>query len=54
MGADEDKARGTADNVKGKAQEAWGNITGDEEKQAEGKGNQAKGNVKDAVDNVTH
>ena len=33
----EDKAKATAKNIEGKAQEALGNVTGDPEDQAKGK-----------------
>lgn len=52
MSASDTKAHGTGDDVKGKAQETWGKITGDENDQAEGKATQAKGHVKQAVGNV--
>jgi uncharacterized protein YjbJ (UPF0337 family) len=45
----QDKTSGTADQIKGKAQEAWGDITGDEDTQAQGQANQAKGNVEKGV-----
>ena len=46
------KTDGKTDELKGKAQEAWGDVTGDEDKQAEGKANQAKGHTKQAVGQV--
>lgn len=57
----EDRAKATAKNVEGKAQEAWGNVTGDPEDQAAGKakqgeaevrhtGEDAKDKIKDAID----
>lgn len=57
----EDRAKATAKNVEGKAQEALGNVTGDTEDQAKGKAKQAqaeashakedvKDGVKDAID----
>jgi uncharacterized protein YjbJ (UPF0337 family) len=59
MSDNKDQAQGTVSDVKGKAQEAWGNVTGNEQDQAEGKGKQVKGdlqkglgNVKDAVDDA--
>ncbi|GAB4199295.1 MAG: hypothetical protein Fur006_49830 [Coleofasciculaceae cyanobacterium] len=52
----EDRAKATAKNLEGKAQEALGNVTGDPEDRAEGKAKQteaearhAKEDVKDAV-----
>lgn len=54
------KTQGKADELKGKAQETWGNITGDDEEKAKGKGTQVKGHaeqaagqVKDALDDAT-
>lgn len=55
MGLD-DKAKAAAKNIEGKAQEAWGNVTGDPADQAEGKAKQAESEVRntveDAKDNV--
>lgn len=51
MGLD-DKAKATAKNVEGKAQEAWGNVTGDPEDKAEGKGKQAEAEVRHGVEDV--
>ena len=54
-----DRAEGMTDEVKGKAKEGWGKVTGDEETEAEGQLDQAKGkakqglaDAKDAVDDV--
>ncbi|MEC3976169.1 CsbD family protein [Amycolatopsis sp. H20-H5] len=47
-----DKISNKAEDLGGKAKEATGNVTGDEQLQAEGKGDQAKAGVKDAVENV--
>jgi uncharacterized protein YjbJ (UPF0337 family) len=47
-----DKISNKAEDLGGKAKEATGNATGDEQLQAEGKGDQAKAGVKDAVENV--
>ena len=41
-------AEGKADNLKGKAKDAFGGATGDTSTQLEGKVDQAKGKVKDA------
>lgn len=49
MGAEAPK---NTDDVKGRAKEAAGNLTGDEELQQEGKVDRAVGRVKDAVDSV--
>ena len=47
MAAD-DKVQNKADELKGKAKEALGKGTGNEQWEAEGKADQAKGNVKQA------
>ncbi|MEV0068880.1 MULTISPECIES: CsbD family protein [unclassified Amycolatopsis] len=54
-----DKMQNKADELKGRAKEALGNATGNEQWQAEGKADQAKGalkqageKVKDAVDGL--
>ena len=52
MAGEDNKASGTADDLKGKAKEALGSVTGDRETQTEGQGDQVKGNVKKAVGNV--
>lgn len=41
---------GAMDRMKGKAKEAVGKVTDDEEREREGKLDQAKGNAKDALD----
>lgn len=48
----EDKAKATAKNLEGKAQEAIGNITGDPEDKAEGKAKQAEAEVRQGVENI--
>lgn len=48
----EDKAKATAKNIEGKAQEALGNITGDTEEQAKGKAKQAEASGRHAVENT--
>lgn len=48
----EDKAKATAKNVEGKAQEAMGNITGDPGDRAEGKAKQTEAETRHAVENV--
>ncbi|MCF4967794.1 CsbD family protein [Nostoc sp. CMAA1605] len=48
----EDKAKATAKNIEGKAQEALGNVTGDPQDQAEGKAKQAESKVRHTVENV--
>ncbi|QAB17839.1 CsbD family protein [Leucobacter muris] len=44
-----DKLSAGMDKAKGKAKEALGNVTGDDEKVAEGKADQAKGDIKNAA-----
>ncbi|GAA1441853.1 CsbD family protein [Leifsonia poae] len=51
MGAS-DKIENAAEDVKGKAKEAVGHATGNDEKVAEGKADQAKSDVKQAGENV--
>lgn len=41
------------DDLKGRAKEAAGNLTGDEDLEREGKVDKAVGGVKDAVDSVS-
>jgi uncharacterized protein YjbJ (UPF0337 family) len=48
----EDRAKATAKNVEGKAQEAMGNVTGDPEDQAKGKAKQAESEVRHGVEDV--
>jgi uncharacterized protein YjbJ (UPF0337 family) len=48
----EDKAKATAKNLEGKAQEALGNVTGDPEDQAEGKAKQGESSVRHGVEDV--
>ncbi|MBF2017936.1 MAG: CsbD family protein [Rivularia sp. T60_A2020_040] len=48
----EDRAKATAKNIEGKAQEAMGNITGDTEDQAEGKAKQAEAEARHTVENA--
>ena len=45
---DKKKSDGKTDELKGKAKEAVGEVTGDDELEAQGKGDQTKGNVKQA------
>jgi uncharacterized protein YjbJ (UPF0337 family) len=51
MGAD-DKIQNAAEDLGGKAKEAFGKATGDDSKVAEGKADQAKADVKKAGENV--
>ncbi len=48
----EDRSKATAKNVEGKAQEAWGNVTGDPADKAEGKAKQGEAEVRHAVEDV--
>lgn len=48
----EDRAKATAKNVEGKAQEALGNVTGDPEDKAKGQSKQAEGEVRHGVEDV--
>jgi uncharacterized protein YjbJ (UPF0337 family) len=50
--AAEDRAAHKATELKGKAKEAVGNVTGDKDLQAEGTADQAEGNVKQAGDKI--
>ena len=51
MGFD-DKIKNAVDDVKGKAKEAAGKVTGDRETENEGKADQTKADVKKAGENV--
>jgi uncharacterized protein YjbJ (UPF0337 family) len=46
----EDRAKATAKNVEGKAQEALGKVTGDKGEQAKGKAKQGEASTKHAVE----
>ncbi|WP_341975773.1 CsbD family protein [Microbacterium sp. LTA6] len=48
----EDKIKAAAEKVAGKAKEAVGHVTHNDELVAEGKAEQVKGNVRDAAENV--
>jgi uncharacterized protein YjbJ (UPF0337 family) len=48
----EDKMHNAAEDLAGKAKEAIGSATGDEQMEAEGKMDQAKSAVKDKVEDV--
>lgn len=48
----EDRAKATAKNIEGKAQEALGNVTGDPEDQAAGKAKQAEAEVRHATEDA--
>jgi uncharacterized protein YjbJ (UPF0337 family) len=47
-----DKAKNKAQDLRGKAKEAVGNITGDKSSRDEGRSDQAKSNVKDAGEKI--
>lgn len=51
MGAD-DKAENKGEDLKGKAKEATGKVTGDDDLKSEGKADQSKSKLKDAKENV--
>jgi uncharacterized protein YjbJ (UPF0337 family) len=48
----EDKAKASGKNIEGKAQEAWGNVTGDPQHQGEGKAKQAESEIRQGVEDV--
>ncbi|MEQ9671478.1 CsbD family protein [Coleofasciculus sp. G2-EDA-02] len=48
----EDRAKATAKNIEGKAQEAMGNVTGDPEDRGEGKAKQKEAEARHAVEDV--
>lgn len=48
----EDRAKATAKNIEGKAQEVIGNVTGDPEDKAEGKAKQAEAEARHAGEDV--
>ena len=48
----ENRAKATAKNIEGKAQEAMGNITGNTEDQAKGKAKQAEAEGRHTVENA--
>jgi uncharacterized protein YjbJ (UPF0337 family) len=48
----EDRAKATAENLEGKAQEALGNITGDPEDKTEGQAKQTKAEGQHAIEDV--
>lgn len=48
----EEKAKATAKNLEGKAQEAAGKVTGDPEAQAKGKAKQAEASVRQEKENI--
>lgn len=48
----EDRAKATAKNIEGKAQEMMGEITGDPKDKAEGRAKQAEAQVRHTAENV--
>lgn len=48
----EDRAKATAKNIEGKAQEALGEVTGDKSDKAEGKAKQAEASAQHAVEDT--
>jgi uncharacterized protein YjbJ (UPF0337 family) len=48
----EERAKATAENIEGKAQEAVGKVTGDPEDKTEGKAKQAKGEARHTKEDV--
>lgn len=48
----EERGKATARNLEGKAQEAWGNLTGDPSDQAAGKMKQTEAQVRHAKEDV--
>lgn len=48
----EDRAKATASNLEGKAQEAMGEVTGDPQDKAEGKAKQAEGQTRHAGEDL--
>ena len=49
-----DKGEGAVDKIKGRAREATGSVTGDEEKKVEGRSEQTKGAAKEQLGKVKH
>jgi uncharacterized protein YjbJ (UPF0337 family) len=48
----EDRAKAAAKNVEGKAQEAWGEVTGDPADKAAGKAKQGEAETRNTVEDV--
>ena len=48
----EDRVKAAAKNVEGKAQEAFGNVTGDPKHQAEGQAKQGEATMRNAAEDV--
>lgn len=49
---DDDRVKGSAQNIKGKVKEGFGKAVGDSKMEAEGKGDQAAGKVRNAVGGI--
>ncbi len=49
---DNDRVKGSATNIGGKAKEAAGNLTGDSKLQGEGKADQAKGKIQNVIGSI--
>jgi uncharacterized protein YjbJ (UPF0337 family) len=49
LGSEEQKIKGTAEQVKGKVQEGVGKMTGDKETEARGKAEQMKGKARETM-----
>jgi uncharacterized protein YjbJ (UPF0337 family) len=49
---DDDRIKGSAQNLKGRAKEAAGRALGDEKLKAEGRGDQTAGKVRNAIGGV--
>jgi uncharacterized protein YjbJ (UPF0337 family) len=52
MGSGEDRMKGMADEAKGKAKQAWGDMTDDKETHAEGKRDEFKGEARQKMADV--
>lgn len=52
MSSDNDRARGTANDLGGKIKEGMGKLTGDRDLEAEGHMDQAKGNAQKALGDI--
>jgi len=48
----DERAKATGKNIEGKAQEAWGEVTGDPKDKAEGRSKQVEGQARHAKEDV--
>lgn len=48
----DERAKATGKNIEGKAQEAWGEVTGDPKDKAEGRAKQVEGQARHAKEDV--